>query len=270
MVKFNIGDTVQIWSNLSRKTKLMTKRWHGTCVIWSNGKPYSFGFDAADALDDNKLLMDSPDMFFEHGLMNQKNKNPELNAKKDKYLELTAMGKLTPSMINNLGKFLKTSEYLYQTDQIIEGFDKKTLIIDSLTPRVPTNKNLFLIIHFMKNFKKTNPLIISIKSYLVNDKQYCYVNKSRKSTGYNCFGALDTIFKELLSCRLHGLVVIPGKCIAKRDCDYDTSYAQVSNSKSNKLFKKKFGKNKLNSSSSKSKSNNSLKIPKSLRSLFKS
>ena len=249
MVKFNIGDTVQIWSNLSRKTSMLTKRWHGVCVIWSNGTPYSFGFDELRE-GDNKLLMYSPDKFFEQGLMNQKNKNPELNARKEKYLELIAMGKLTQSMLNNLDKFLKSSKYFNQNDVILEDFDKKTVTIDSLLPKVPDIKNKFLISRFMKHFAKTNPLIISFNSYLINDKQYCFINKSRKSNGYNCFGALDTIFKEVTSCRLHGSIVMPMKCIAKRECDYDTSYAQGSTSK---LKKSKSG---------------SKSIPNSLRYIF--
>lgn len=51
------------------------------------------------------------------------------------------------------------------------------------------------------------PLVINIpNSYeiLIKNKEYCRYNTSRKSKRKNCMGSLDTIFKDIFSCRFKG------------------------------------------------------------------
>ena len=65
------------------------------------------------------------------------------------------------------------------------------------------------------------PLVINIpNSYeiLIKNKEYCRYNTSRKSKKKNCMGSLDTIFKDIFSCRFKGTIIIPSKCHPKKVC----------------------------------------------------
>ena len=65
------------------------------------------------------------------------------------------------------------------------------------------------------------PLVVNIpNSYeiLIKNKEYCRYNTSRKSKKKNCMGSLDTIFKDIFSCRIKGTLIIPSRCRAKEAC----------------------------------------------------
>ena len=65
------------------------------------------------------------------------------------------------------------------------------------------------------------PLVINIpNSYeiLIKNKEYCRYNTSRKSKKKNCMGSLDTIFKDIFSCRIKGTIIIPSRCRPKKVC----------------------------------------------------
>ena len=65
------------------------------------------------------------------------------------------------------------------------------------------------------------PLVINIpNSYeiLIKNKEYCRYNTSRKSKKKNCMGSLDTIFKDIFSCRFKGTIIIPSMCRPKKAC----------------------------------------------------
>ncbi len=65
------------------------------------------------------------------------------------------------------------------------------------------------------------PLVINIpNSYeiLIKNKEYCRYNTSRKSKKKNCMGSLDTIFKDIFSCRFKGTIIIPSRCRPKKVC----------------------------------------------------
>lgn len=219
MIKFNVGDTVQIWSSLQIQPDDTLKRVHGTCVIWSDGHPYSFGISLPI---NKKLMLESPDYIFEERLMSQKSKNPTLNVKKETYLELNAMGILTQPMINKLEEFFNNTKYVGDKYYIQKGLGSLTLNNSVLTSN-PTNQTP--INTFISMLKKKNPILTPISIHETPDKQYCSTNRSRKSQKFNCYGALDTIFKEIISCRTHGFFAKGEKCIAKKPCKHNTSYS---------------------------------------------
>jgi hypothetical protein len=65
------------------------------------------------------------------------------------------------------------------------------------------------------------PLVINIpNSYeiIITNKEYCRYDRSRKSKKKNCMGSLDTIFKDIFSCRIKGTIIIPSLCRPKTGC----------------------------------------------------
>jgi hypothetical protein len=213
LIAFQEGDQVEIWKIISKKRSII----HTVCIIWHDSIPYSFGFIEDD--DSKQLQIISPNLMMEMSLIRQKRKNPDLIKGEEKYCELLANGKLNTDMIRNLKDFLTTVNYESVEPHIIAGFEEnhEPYTIDADSADL---KNRLLWAKNNDTFKKYKPMLIGKDGYIGNikDREYCKYNTSRKSTKKNCMGSLDTIFKELVSCRMYGKLVIPSLCHPKQPC----------------------------------------------------
>lgn len=223
LVDFSIGDSIYIWKLVNEKKKFL----HLVCVIWHEGIPYSFGFySASDYFPEqkNKLMILSPNIMLEIFLIRQKRYNPEVSNEKGKkiFCGLVSMGKLTLKMKNNLNLFLKnlfdTGTIMKETTNIIvKGFNKIERPIETQDLQKAATYKLI-----KDKFGDYEPFVLSILKHrgLFDDKKYHrYRNISRNTNTFNCAGALDTIFKDLFSCRWRGAFIIPRKCISKTPCE---------------------------------------------------
>lgn len=195
---FEIGDKIQIWIIVNKKKKLQ----HAACVIWNNEIPYSFGFINNT---NNDLVLNSPDFELEKALIRQYRMDPTLK-KGHQYCKLLAMGKLTQNMIDNLDLFLSQSQSINKLIIIEQGFRKNKL---------NTLSTDFILSTYYKDYE---PHMIPFITTSIKGKEYCLYDKSRKNSKFNCLGSLDTIFKEIFSCRMYGTYVHPKFCKTKEPC----------------------------------------------------
>jgi hypothetical protein len=214
LIEFHKGDMVEIWKIISKKGSII----HTVCIIWHNSIPYSFGFIEDD--DSKQLQIISPNFMMEMSLIRQKRKNPDLNKRQEKYCELLANGKLNDDMIAKLEDFLKTADYESVEPHIITGFKENHENPYNIDTSGAAWENKLLWERNKQTFEKYKPMVIGEDSYIgkIKDREYCKFNTSRKSKKKNCMGSLDTIFQELLSCRLYGKIVIPSLCHPKQPC----------------------------------------------------
>ena len=214
LIEFHEGDVVEIWKIISKKRSII----HTVCIIWHDLIPYSFGFIEDD--DSKQLQIISPNFMMEMSLIRQKRKNPDLIKGQEKYCELLANGKLNDIMINNLKDFLTTVDYESVEPHIITGFEENHQKPYNIDTSSAAWENKLLWERNKQTFEKYKPMVIGEDSYIgkIKDREYCKYNTSRKSKKKNCMGSLDTIFQELLSCRLYGKIVIPSLCHPKQPC----------------------------------------------------
>ena len=216
LIEFHEDDMVEIWKIISKKRSII----HTVCIIWHGHDliPYSFGFIEDD--DSKQLQIISPNFMMEMSLIRQKRKNPDLIKGEEKYCELLANGKLNDVMINNLKDFLTTVDYESVEPHIITGFEENHQKPYNIDTSSAAWENKLLWERNKQTFEKYKPMVIGEDSYIgkIKDREYCKYNTSRKSTKKNCMGSLDTIFQELLSCRLRGKIVIPSLCHPKQPC----------------------------------------------------
>jgi len=216
LIEFHEDDMVEIWKIISKKRSII----HTVCIIWHGHDliPYSFGFIEDD--DSKQLQIISPNFMMEMSLIRQKRKNPDLIKGEEKYCELLANGKLNDIMINNLKDFLTTVDYESVEPHIITGFEENHQKPYNIDTSSAAWENKLLWERNKQTFEKYKPMVIGEDSYIgkIKDREYCKYNTSRKSKKKNCMGSLDTIFQELLSCRLYGKIVIPSLCHPKQPC----------------------------------------------------
>jgi hypothetical protein len=210
----SIGDTIQIWKIYNKQKKYV----HATCVIWADAGPLSFSFVNDD--NSNNLIIESPSNILEVSLVRQKRHNPNLLEYKPRLCELLAIGKLNSEMIGNIQQFLLQTHYTVTRHvSIIKGFVPQQNDPYKINTQNNIQKRL-LMNRLNKEFIDYEPIILRFDFYrgVIEDKLYCHFNSSRRSIKKNCMGSLDTIFKELFTCRLYGTYIIPSKCRAKKEC----------------------------------------------------
>ena len=217
-------------------------------------KPYSFGVAVEGEKEEElDMVIVSPSTITELNLARQKLANIKNEDKK--FFELLAMGFLNTDLIDSIKQYLENSETKEtQVNTVMEGFNLKT---KKQTEHVETYETTLVTLKQQrKNIlrqrqsvnspiisKNTNilssdkqktlnkfpavykeytygPIVLSysFKEKSIEDKSYCRLNTSRNSSGTNCMGMLDTILKDIFSCRLFGKLVIPSLCGPKKEC----------------------------------------------------
>lgn len=247
LINFNVDDKIQIWSKL-KKTRTGHKRTHASCVIWVNGIPHSFGF-AYSIYNNNELVVSSPDDDLELALIRQMRYNPSYSKNKRRYVELLSMGSLTELMIYNIEVMMNIDDTRKVNDKFIEG----NIIMEGFEPMndnflsfdnfiiSKSSVDFIRLKQFKEKFKRANvkPLIIYPKQVFLEDKKYCKYNTSRSKSGSNCFSTLDTLFKEIFSCRIFGTLSIPSRCRSKTPCDQYSNSSYTTTGSRTKTRKKK-------------------------------